>query len=98
MKLFIFEPYEWSYCGGVIGIISDTFENAVNFIVEKDRKRAIEDKTTGKVAYREYRKKYFAASSNKFKKDNWDQWLLTHTFEVPEETETRIAFDNWNYG
>ncbi len=97
MKLFIFEPYEWAYCGGVIGIISNTFENAVGFIAEEDRKRVAEAEAKGKKAYRNYKKEYFAKTPNNFKKDHCDQWLLTHTFELSEEEETRIAFDNWNY-
>jgi hypothetical protein len=109
MKLFVFEPYNWSYCGGVIGIIAETFEDAVAFIVEKDRQRYLEEKKWIKekwkntekrwrpVASRTYRKKYFAKNSTKFK-GNWDQWLLTNIIDVPNETGTRIAFDNWNEG
>ena len=109
MKLFIFEPYSWAYCGGVIGIIDETYEDAVNLIVEKDRQRYLEakkqieekykstDKRWRPIASRTYRKKHFAKSPDEFKKDHWDQWLLTQTLEVPEEKKARVAFNNWNY-
>jgi len=109
MKLFIFEPYSWSYCGGVIGVIANTFEEAVDLIVEEDEQRYLKEKkrieekwkNTEKrwrpIASRTYRKKHFAKSPDKFKKDHYDQWLLTQTFDVPKEKKARVAFDNWNY-
>ena len=110
MKLFIFEPHEWAYCGGAIGVVANTFEEAVNFIVEDDRQRYLKEKkrieekwkNTDKrwrpIASRTYRKKHFAKSPSEFKEGiKWDQWLLTNTFNVPEETEAKVAFDNWNY-
>lgn len=100
MKLFIFEPYEWGYCGGAIGVISDTFENAVKFILLEDQKQAGEQAKEGLYdmsSYVNYKKKNFAKNTDTFKKDHWDQWLLTNTLDVPEETEERVVFDNWNY-
>jgi len=100
MKLFIFEPYEWDYCGGAIGVISDTFENAVKCILLEDQKQAREQSKEGLYnmsSYTNYKKKHFAKTSEGFIKDHWDQWLLTNTFDLPEETEERVVFDNWNY-
>jgi len=98
VDLFMFVPYEWPYCGGAIGILSDTFENAVNFIVKKDRERCVKAKALGHVAMRSYKREYFAKSADNFKKDHWNQWLLISIFNVPKEKKTKIAFDNWNYG
>ena len=98
MKLFVFLPYEWAYCGGAIGITAETFEDAVDFIVEKDRKRCAKIGRSGYKPIRNYKKEYFAKSSDSFKKDRSDQWLLTNVFDIPKEKETRIAFDDWNYG
>lgn len=88
MKLFIFEPYEWAYCGGAIGVIANGFKEAVDIIIKEDEKREEEDRI--------YSKKHFARTPNKFKNDHYDQWLLTHVLNVSEET-SRVVFDNWNY-
>ena len=108
MKLFIFEPYEWAYCGGAIGVVAETYEDAVEFIIENDKQRCLKAKKRIEEKYkntekrwrpivrRVYRREYFGKSPEKFKKDQWDQWLLTQTVKVAEEEESRIVFDNWN--
>lgn len=98
MKLFIFEPYSWSYCGGVIGIIAEDFKSAVNLIVTKAEEEA---KERNKIlpqakAKPHYKHKYFAETADNFRKDHGNQWLLTESFDVPD-AEARIVFDNWNY-
>ena len=110
MKLFIFEPYNWAYCGGAIGIIANTFEDAVDLIVREDRKRAIKEAKKNEWnrpkhmspeehvdMYKSYKsKKYFAKTTDNFKKDNYDQWLLTQIIEVKKEEKARVVSDNWN--
>jgi len=112
MKLFIFEPYSWAYCGGVIGIIAETYEAAIDLIVGEDLVRAVEEANKEDVrkrypsnysyddileSLRSYRRKHFSKLKKDFKKGHWDQWLLTQTFDVPKEKKARVAFDNWNY-
>jgi hypothetical protein len=94
MKLFIFEPYNWDYCGGAIGVISDSFENAVDLIIETNRKLTAE---SDRIGY-EYEKEFFSETPKNFKEDHWDQWLLTEAIKVPDEEKPRVVFDNWNYG
>ena len=132
-KLFIFEPYEWSYCGGAIGVIAESFEGAINLIIEEDKKSSLVERAECRKQFEHYEKmlknseletnmranyeyqrdmnyrrmkdpkvgrtywpKYFAKTPQKFKKDHYDQWLLTHELEVLEKNP-RILFDNWNY-
>lgn len=110
MKLFIFEPHNWAYCGGAIGIISDTFENAIKLIVGEDYERALEETENDRLhpkylsfkecleMNRRYKEEYFAKNPKKFKKGlGSDTWILTHTFGMPEGEKERVVFDNWNY-
>lgn len=83
--LFVFEPYEWCYCGGAIGVIAETYDEAVELIVKSSSK------------YEKYERKFFSKSEECFKKDHYDQWLLTDTIEVNSSEQSRIVFNNWNY-
>ena len=108
MRLYIFEPYEWSYCGGAIGIIAETFDKAVEMVIVNDKiqaKREAQEHNTSSLHtekmpvdnYRTYRSKHFQRDSNVFKKDHWNQWLLTHEIQLADNEQPRILFNNWNY-
>ena len=108
MKLYIFEPHEWSYCGGAIGIIAETFDEAVKIVITDDKIQAKQTAQKCKTSslytknlsvddHRTYRSKYFQRNSDGFKKDHSDQWLLTHKIQVTDDEQPRILFDNWNY-
>jgi len=85
--LFIFEPYEWDYCGGAIGAIAGTYVDAVNLITNI--------KSTDGV--KRFKSKMFSKDKRYFKKDHYDQWLLTNTIEIVGPEQSRIVFNNWNY-
>ncbi len=109
IKLFIFEPYEWSYCGGAIGIVAKDIKQAVDIIIEEDIKDAerkfkeekVFDRTSDTTVddCRTYRRKYFGRTTKNFKKDGWDQWLLSHELTIIEDgrPNPRILFNDWNY-
>jgi len=98
MELFVFEPHEWVCCGGAIGVIASSFEEAVNLIIEEDKKRCSNCEWFS--VDRLYYKKYFAKTPTKFRKDSVDQWLLTSTTKISSKSNIKspvILFDNWNY-
>jgi len=109
MKLFIFEPYEWSYCGGAIGVIAPDFESAVDQIMKEDIEQAEEMAAKDSISHRQtkeqkierfrnYKPEYFQRSPEKFKEDHYDQWLLTHEEEMSSQYDIpEVLFDNWNY-
>ena len=103
MNLYIFEPYEWAYCGGAIGVLADSYTKAVDLIVEKDKKHAkdrFETESWHKLTIndlRSYRHEYFSRTEDKFKKDHYDQWLLTVELPVASNGSPRVLFNNWNY-
>lgn len=110
MKLFIFEPYEWAYCGGALAIIAESYEKAVEMVIEQDKINAAEyaehnewqrGDTSVEVfidRFRTYRTHYFGKDTVAFDatKNDWDQWLLTNSFEVNSEEKPRVVLDNWN--
>ena len=87
MNLYIFEPYEWAYCGGAIGVIAETFKEAVKIVVESDNEL--------------YEYKYFRTSAKTFEKDGDNQWLLTNRIPLSKGldkyVEPQVLFNNWNY-
>ena len=103
MKLYIFEPHEWEwdYYGGAIGIIAETFDEAVKTIITDDKIRAKQEvqkpslytKSVLVNTYRRYWPKYFQRSPDTFKKDRSDQWLLTHEIQLTDDEQQRILFD-----
>jgi hypothetical protein len=89
-----------SYCGGAIGVVAESFEAAVKIIVANDIIKAKQEaKQSGEGApdYRRYYPKYFSKDGAGFKKDNDDQWLLTHELDLAGSPPPAILFDNWNY-
>ncbi len=109
MKLFIFEPYKWSYCGGAIGVLAKSFEDAVTRILVADKERA--KKLANKEAWqrglmpmeefinrrRTYKRDHFSKDKRTFKNNCSGQWLLTNTMGVNLEPISRIVFANWKY-
>lgn len=93
--LFIFEPYEWFYYGGAIGVIAETFDNAVDTILEGALLRS----KNGYNSYRAYSREQFFTSRNsasvntKFK----HKWVVTHKLITIKSGPAMILFDNWNY-
>lgn len=110
MKLYIFQPYNWDYCGGVIAVIANSFSEAVDLIIKKDVDETIAmaekegDLVTKSIeevleTRRRYKRKYFARAPEDFEeKRKWDNWLLTNELNVPDENVARIVVDDWNYG
>ena len=107
IKLFIFEPHEWSYCGGAIGVIAKNFEQAVKLLVEKDiekaKKTLQEFKKTSTLPideqeFRIYRTNFFQRNPANFENILYNRWLLTHEITILEDglPNPRILFDNWN--
>jgi len=109
MKLFIFEPYKWAYCGGAIGVIHHTFEDAVDLILKEDAERAKKEykrnedcgltSNLNEEDLRYYKKEYFKQNKEEFVKDGVNQWLLTNEVELSGQydPEPEVLFDNWNY-
>ena len=84
MRLFIFEPYNWVYYGGAIGVIAESYNEAINMLLaDKDEN---------------FKERYFGKNKKDFKESRYDQcqWLLTHTIKVVN-TKKGILFKNWNY-
>jgi hypothetical protein len=108
IKLFIFEPYEWPYCGGSIGVIARSFNQAVDVIIKMDKdqakrkleiqsglasvKRSVDD-------YRTFSREHFSRTTKGFVEDHCDQWLLTSELTIIEDgrPNPRVLFNNWNY-
>lgn len=85
MNLYIFEPYSWSYCGGTLGVIAESFDEAVALLLkERDFYKKLE-----------FRKSYFDRS--KFKEDHENQWENTHVLQLAGNPEPQVLFKNWNY-
>ena len=84
MNLYIFEPYEWAYCGGAIGIIARTFDESVETVVKNGNNR--------------YKRKYFSTNTETFVNDGVNQWLLTYTIPLPGTyIIPEVMFNNWNF-
>lgn len=87
MKLFIFEPYVWAYCGGAIGVVAMDFEEAVKLAKESEKND--DGGYDGD----------FQKIAEKLKKDHWDQWLLSAELTIMEEgpPNPRVLFNNYNH-
>ena len=94
--LFIFEPYEWFYPGGAIGVIAETFDGAVDTILAG---AVLRSKSGGYNSYKAYSRKQFFTSKNnasvntEFK----HKWVTTHKLITVRSGPAMILFDNWNY-
>ena len=94
--LFIFEPYEWFYPGGAIGVIAETFDGAVDTILAG---AVLRSKSGGYNSYKAYSRKQFFTSKNnasvntEFK----HKWVVTHKLMDMKSGPAMILFDNCNY-
>lgn len=92
MKIFIFEPYKWDYCGGGIVIIAFSFKEAVELIVKETYD------PNNSYTEQQFKKEYFAKDKAEFEDVDreWDTWVLTHEIETTE-VKQRIVMINYNY-
>lgn len=106
LKLFIFNP--GYYREGAMGVIAESFEHAVNIIIEADRVKAREvvrnlrkSGITSKVAvseYRNYYKWHFLKTEKKLEKDDdVNYWFLAHEVELAGDHKPHVLFDSWTY-
>ncbi len=89
MKLYIFEPYKFDWCGGAIVVVAEDFEQAVDFIMEiknrhgrglkYDRSRLLKNK-----------------DNYSWDKSVYNQWVLTHELELAEPHDPGVIVENWN--
>lgn len=92
MKIFIFEPYKWDYCGGSIVAIAKDYNSVIKLInkhLEKDHKRG---------------KWSFPFTPHQFYKEDigpegTDQWILSEELILKDENQkSRVVLENWNFG
>lgn len=88
-NIFIFEPFNWGFCGGAIVVIANTFDQAVHLAREActdidDEEEIIYDGL-------------FSRDQKDMEEDYWDQWLLTGEFKVLDDKNPRVVVNNWNY-
>ncbi len=82
MKAYILKPSKiWSYCGGGLVILAESFEEAKKFVSSKNLHES-EDEA-----------EKFAKENNQ----NYDNWTLVATLECPYEEESRLVLldENW---
>ena len=85
--MYIFEPYNWGFCGGAIVVIANTFDQAVHLAKEDCTDADDEEQYDG----------VFLRDREDMKEDYWDQWLLTGEFKVLDDKDPRVIVNNWNY-
>jgi len=105
MKIFIFTPFQWSYCGGAIGAVAENYDEAVSILrayKEKDPLYGVEC-PSGYISEHEYIYPYGKAlfikpgEEDKAEVDETNQWILTYSAEVNDSHGPRIVLDNWNF-
>lgn len=83
MKLYLFKPSEkWRYCGGVIAVISPSFEEV---------QKVLDDHDQGD------EKVYYAEIDVPDDGKNWSKWVVVESFEVQGELP-RIVINDYNWG
>lgn len=106
MKLFVFVPYQWDYCGGALGVVAEDYNEAVSILRAYRERNALYGVTcpSGYVEKNEFRHPYgdralFMQPSEKdlAKKDESNQWILEYSVGVDDTSGSRIVFDNWNF-
>lgn len=83
MKIFLFQPSKnWSYCGGGMAVIADTFEEAV-VIGSEDGERSLgvsEDELS------------------KMGEESFDKWVLVASYLLQGDPPKGIVFVDENWG
>lgn len=99
MKVWIFEPWEWDYCGGALVIAADTLEACQSLLDKQARKdNAISIKNSpppaGYTREPDWQHLHDKAPTEKF---ICNHWLVSHVLDTTE-TKSRVMVENWNYG
>lgn len=89
--LFVFEPYEWFYYGGAIGVIAETFDSAVSEILASTVLASKGNR------YKAYSREQFFISKNSITGDIKHKWFVSHKLITIRTGPVMILFDNWNY-
>jgi len=92
--LFIFKPHGWLYYGGAIGVIADTFDSAVELIINTGLTSVPSSK---RHKYRATSRTQFFRSLNSVNGDVDNKWVLTYELTINGTGPEMILFDNWNY-
>lgn len=90
MKLFIFKPNDWAYCGGAVIFAAERFEDIqamVDAEVAKDEYFA----QGGHIFLRD------ESSPLPENKKHCHSWVLALTFEIPMNTKPGLVFNDSNY-
>ena len=89
-NMFIFEPYNWSRCVGVIVVIADKFKEAT--ILARDNCTTDYDRKNSK----DY-DGIFSRETSGLEYEKSGQWVLTGKFEVIDNGRPRVIVNNWDY-
>lgn len=106
MKIFVFEPFEWNYCGGAIVVIAATEQRAHELIwthekQEKDRSNAAMAELGDKVTPFSIETDGAMFAPYPKIKDRYmetDRWELTGEFPLLNLESERVVTFNYNYG
>ena len=88
MKIFIFEPYNWDYCGGALVVIADSYEGAIELLMQ------IKNPYNNEPEFGEHT---FYKTEVKDLKERSYQWILSVEFELKGEHKPKVIINNWNY-
>ena len=106
MKLFVFTPYQWAYCGGALGVVAKDYDEAVSTLRayrERDPLYGVKC-ASGHISKDRFNYPYDKAlfirpeEKDQAKHDTSGQWILEYEVEVNDPNGTRIVLDNWNFG
>ncbi len=89
MNIYVYEPYQWNYCGGAIVVVAETEQRVQELILTRQRAEHDDEYIPWKEDYAE-----------RFKQNEEDGhcWELTSVIEcyVPIQVEWVVCF-NYNY-
>lgn len=90
MKIFVYEPYNYSYCGGAIVVIAQSEERAQQLSLDYEQKRH-EQEGGNFLWHPEY--------AARFKKNDndGDCWELTSEIDVSSDELERVVCFNYNH-
>ncbi len=91
MNIYIFLPYNWSYCGGMSAVTAETFEEAKDMLTEYFEEES-----------KKYSRKYDGVITRttedpRLHKDCSDQWLLERVYPLSAPVQKEVIV-NFNYG
>lgn len=105
MKLFVFVPYEWSYCGGALGVVAGNYDEAISILRDYCEPNSLYGVTcaSGYIEKNKFDYPYAKAlfirqeEKDQAEHDESGQWILEYSVEVDDSNSARIVFDNWNF-